>query len=392
MVSVLLPINRALPYLTEAVRDIVKQDLHGRSLELICSWDGGRRADWAWLLELAAALEISVQEIAAAPAADREAFRNDEVSLDGYPSVEDVAAAKRPEHSVKIVKYKDGANRGQGAAMSLALSVSTAPIIAQMEADDTRPRCDALRLLVEAIETKGWDGACTSSACFGAVTDGMRRYVEWQNSLVAPSELAAARFVEIPALHQTAAFRRDAVERVLADGAYRDGTVRGDSHDAKLDTPVDLWWWLSFFDRGLTCGRVVGDDLFGWRQHDAQRTRSQGRLSIANLRKIKIHWLLKLKPAAVMVVSVGATLRGWLDDIAAHPNKPPGRLRSFEWRPSKRASAGAFVPTEITRAACDDPSAGLRTTRLFAYGNAAVRARIRLHVDDWDPAFDYFVA
>ena len=32
----------------------------------------------------------------------------------------------------------------------------------------------------------------------------------------------------------------------------------------ELDTPVDLWWWLSFFHCGKQCGKVAGPALFGW--------------------------------------------------------------------------------------------------------------------------------
>ena len=47
----------------------------------------------------------------------------------------------------------------------------------------------------------------------------------WQNSLIDPTAMAAERFVEIPALHQTAIFTRKAIDDVLAPthGRYRDG-------------------------------------------------------------------------------------------------------------------------------------------------------------------------
>jgi hypothetical protein len=35
-------------------------------------------------------------------------------------------------------------------------------------------------------------------------------------------------------------------------------------------------------------GVQVGDMLFGWRQHPRQHTRTHGRLSIENLRKVKV--------------------------------------------------------------------------------------------------------
>ncbi|CAK0857696.1 unnamed protein product, partial [Prorocentrum cordatum] len=175
---------------------------------------------------------------------------------------------------------------------------------------------------------------------------GMQGYVAWQNGLLSPEAMAAERFVEIPALHQTAIFRRAAVEEVLraSGGAYRDGPLarpRGagapDDEGAvfgdALDVPVDMWWWLSFFHCGKRCGKVPGPPLFGWRQHPRQHTRTHGRLSIENLRRIKVHFLLRpggpcSSPQCqrIVVVSVGATLRSWVRAGGARPEVlPPGR-------------------------------------------------------------------
>ena len=147
---------------------------------------------------------------------------------------------------------------------------------------------------------------------------GMGEYVTWQNSLLSPEEMAAGRFIEIPALHQTAIFRRAAVEEVLAGsgGRYRDGPAATSASTSvaasvsaaalsaapaapaaaaaaaagdALDTPVDLWWWLAFFDCGKRCGKVDGPPLLGWRQHPRQHTRTHGRLSLDNLRRVKVH-------------------------------------------------------------------------------------------------------
>ena len=152
----------------------------------------------------------------------------------------------------------------------------------------------------------------------------MRAYVTWQNGQVTPEQMAAARFVEMPALHQTSIFRRAAVTRVLeaTGGAYRDGPMRAGSGEAEsaellcvemgeaqghkvgtsvanvanlelskteadkvasaerahgdaLDVPGDMWWWLSFFHVGLRCGKLGGPPLFGWRQHPRLRPSRQ---------------------------------------------------------------------------------------------------------------------
>ena len=52
--------------------------------------------------------------------------------------------------------------------MSLALARSTAPLIAQMEADDRRPNPRAFALMVAALRANGWDGCCSDARPFGA--------------------------------------------------------------------------------------------------------------------------------------------------------------------------------------------------------------------------------
>ena len=282
--SVVLPVYNAMPYLTVCIRDILRQEVDG-GLELICAWDGGDVDAWEFLVEVAqrcgrvevvdapttsqsAAKDVPAWAPAQNPAssaAPRHDENEDHPAIERAPceplSADAVAQACAANNTLRVVKYRDGLNRGQGAAMSLALARSTAPLIAQMEADDRRPNPRAFALMVDALRANGWDGCCSDARPFGA-TDRMRAYCDWQNALVRPAELAANRFVEIPALHQTGVFTRAAVDAVLSatGGCYRDGPAPFAGEEgavgATLDVPVDLWWWLEFFARGLACGRV----------------------------------------------------------------------------------------------------------------------------------------
>lgn len=100
-----------------------------------------------------------------------------------------------------------------------------------MESDDTRPDPFAFRRMLRALSAHpSWDGvSCMSSLCGADDRLRMQAYLDWQNSLSTPGMMASGRFVEMPALHQTAIFRRGAVEDVLAPtgGRYRDGPWRG---------------------------------------------------------------------------------------------------------------------------------------------------------------------
>ena len=119
--------------------------------------------------------------------------------------------------------------------------------------------------------------------------------------------------------------------REVTGGAYRDGR----SDDDDLDVPVDMWWWLSFFHSHKRCSKVA-EPLFSWRQHPRQHTRTHGRLSIDNLRKIKVHFLLRPQGPAhgrpVEVWSVGKSLEEWHEDLSAHPCAPAS-VTAVSWKP-----------------------------------------------------------
>ena len=150
---------------------------------------------------------------------------------------------------------------GQGAALESALRNSTAALVAHIEADDT---CGAWRLheLHRALAAShneigsrsaeeralskvharvtvpqpgstpasSEDAACDAAdrrldAYFGPTTlsgvaqyrtSGMARYCAWQNSLLAPDALAAARYIELPSLHQTGLYERASLVRCAA--------------------------------------------------------------------------------------------------------------------------------------------------------------------------------
>ena len=156
-----------------------------------------------------------------------------------------------------VLTYRDRINRGQGAAMSLSFSHCHAPLVAQMESDDERERTDSFQVMMDALaDHPDWDGVSCLTKCVGWERPGMLRYVEWQNSLVTPhvrsplltcthhfvsvypsispplhycflpsgaveppralQDLQKGRFIEIPALHQTALFKRKSLLEVPA--------------------------------------------------------------------------------------------------------------------------------------------------------------------------------
>eukprot|EP00967_Tisochrysis_lutea_P026962 scaffold31180_cov40-Tisochrysis_lutea.AAC.2 len=100
-----------------------------------------------------------------------------------------------------------------------------------MESDDERSDPHAFRKMLNLlVKNSAWDGvSCMVSLCGAPDRQRMQAYVDWQNSLLEPAHMAAGRFIEIPALHQTAIFRRHVVDEIIASNCarYRDGPWYG---------------------------------------------------------------------------------------------------------------------------------------------------------------------
>jgi len=210
-------------------------------------------------------------------------------------------------------------------------------------------------------------------ALIGHGSFGMERYIRWQNSLLAPPDLARSRFVEIPALHQTGLYRTATLRDAL--GGYRD----------LPSWPIDQDLWLRWFQAGLKCGKLPDPPLYLWRQHEKQSTRTHGRCSLENMRGSKVHFLLREGgPAhgrAIVLYSVKKTLRAWQADLEAAGATV---LHAFDWHPK-----GALPALPADKVVAGAP----RPVRLFCYGSVGVRDYVAgLVGDDWDAGLDWMAA
>ena len=170
-------------------------------------------------------------------------------------TVEEVASATTASNRLHVVC---GSHGGQGAAMNLCLARASAGLIGQMESDDERPD-NCFRLLRDALAAHPeWDGVCSWAELIGwdrgggkgtnrERDGGMARYVAWQNGLQTPQEIALNRYVEIPALHQSALYKRDVIEAL---GGYR-------SDEMKPLWPVDMDFWLRWCAKGHLMGKAT---------------------------------------------------------------------------------------------------------------------------------------
>jgi len=186
----------------------------------------------------------------------------DDGSRDGSRRILDEYAARDSRIHVLETKEED---RGIVPALNLALAAARAPYLARMDADD-RMAPERLALQAAALDA---DASLFAVACRAAafptdqLRDGMRAYLDWQNSLLAPEELARDRFVESPVLHPTVMLRTGLVRECL--GGWTDA-----------GWPEDWDFFLRAFEQGLRIARLP-DFLVEWRLHEQQSTRTHAR-------------------------------------------------------------------------------------------------------------------
>ena len=221
------------------------------------------------------------------------------------------------------------AGSGLTDALVTGLAAARAPLVSHMESDDRCPPERLARLAValeagEACGARPLDGVVSQVAAFGQVSGGMQRYLAWQNGLLTEAEMAAERFVEIPALHQTGLYRREAL---LAVGGYR---TRG-------PWPADIDFWFRWFEAARPLAKLP-EPLYRWRQHAGQSTRRGGDHHAEALRAARLDALERLhgrhgqRPRPLRLVSVGDTLGTWHQALEAGDFQLAG---CHAWRPGE---------------------------------------------------------
>lgn len=179
------------------------------------------------------------------------------------------------------------------AALSAGMGAARSPLIARMDADDwSHPQRFAHQLEL-LRETQAAVVGCRVEG-FGAdgVGEGMRRYIEWQNSLLSADDHAREIFVESPLCHPSVVARREVLQAV---GGWRD-----------VDWAEDYDLWLRLDAAGYPMVKVP-EVLFRWRQSPGQLTFRDARYSKASLRRAKApHLARRLRALGRPVIVWGA--------------------------------------------------------------------------------------
>ena len=198
------------------------------------------------------------------------------------------------------VEVLDGGGRGLVAALNLALSHTTSPYVARMDADDEAlPR--RLEASVEALEADpSLGGVGTGVELFREdqpVSPSMRDYADWLNGLTTPERLHRERFVESPICHPSVCLRREAV---VEAGGWEHG-----------DFPEDYYLWLKLMDRGHRMHNVP-EVLLRWRDSTGRLTRTDPRYAHKRFIWVKARYLVRSREVAGRPLTVWGTGPGGL--------------------------------------------------------------------------------
>lgn len=241
-------------------------------------------------------------------------------------------------------------NEGSGIvqALNTALSYSTAPFLARMDADDlsSSGRLEKVLALMDSEPSAGVAGSRVAVFPPEAASANMKRYIKWQNSLITPDQIRRERYVESTMTHATAVFRR---EVLLETGGWYDGPF-----------PEDLDLWLRLHREGVRFIKHP-EALYFWREHGLRETRHSRRCTPEAFHRCKVRHLtaelLDRSINRVCILGPEGARRRWTVSLAEKGFK----TQSFAWKP------GNPVPEQV----------GNADLVLAVFGMPGVRARAR---------------
>lgn len=213
-----------------------------------------------------------------------------------------------------------------------------APFVARMDADDVShpDRLAASHALLASDDRLALVG--TRTEVDGG--DGLHRYVDWQNSLLAAADHARALFVESPICHPTWLFRRAALDAI---GGYRD-----------VAWPED-WDVLLRLDEAGHALAKVPDVLLSWRHRAGRLTFTDARYGQDRLTLARAHFLarrLRREKRAIVVWGAGPTGKQ-LAKALANEGVRPSLFVDIDPRKLGRTTYGARIvaPEVLDRSA-----------------------------------------
>jgi cellulose synthase/poly-beta-1,6-N-acetylglucosamine synthase-like glycosyltransferase len=245
------------------------------------------------------------------------------------------------------------------AALGRGLAACRGRYVARMDADDVMRRCR----LADQVSYLALHPELAAVACHvrmfprATLSDGLRAYERWLNSIDSDERVAREAFVECPVAHPTLMFRRS----VLEHHGYRD-----------CGWPEDYDLVLRLLGAGERIG-VVPRRLLCWRDRPERLWRTHESYALARITRCKAEFLAAGPLAAVqsyVLWGYGGTGKALSRALAALGRRPshivelhPGRIGQ------KIAGAPVISPNELPGLA--------RSPIVVSVAGAVPRAEIR---------------
>ena len=302
-------------------------------------------------------IEEAIRSVLAERDVDLELVAIDDGSTDEGPAVVARLAASDP----RVVRCATG---GAGIVTALAhgASVANGTFVARMDGDDISlpGRFAAQVALLDTDPSLGAVATRVEGFPESAVGEGLRLYIEWQNSLVTAADHARELFVESPICHPSVMLRRAALD------------AAGGFVDVRWAEDYDLWLRIDALGLGIA---KVPRVLFRWRHREGRLTFSDGRYSLPLFDEVKARYLApKLHARALPVTLWGAGKTG------------KRMARALEPHGIRAARFVDIDPLKIGRTARGAPIVHPRslhpgtTTVVCAVGARGARPLIRAHL------------
>jgi glycosyltransferase involved in cell wall biosynthesis len=295
--------------------------------------------------------------LAAQTLADHEVIAVDDGSGDGC--LAQLQKAARSDPRVRVVA---GPARGLVAALNHGLALARSPLLARMDADDVAhpERLDRQRRRLEAEPALTALGSRVRLlGAPGRANSGMRAYVEWQNRVLEPDDVARELFVESPLVHPSVTMR---TESLRALGGYRE-----------TGGPEDYDLWLRAAAAGWRLAKLP-EVLLLWRDGPSRLTRTDPRYHADRFRAAKLDALtagLLPRGRPVVLWGAGPVGKAWSRDLSARGH----RVAAFvDVDPRKLGQRIHGAPVLAVDDVAGLPGGPLH---LGAVGNADARERIR---------------